>query len=353
MKSSDFWKSQPTKTGEGQEGVINIPKDKTPQKTKLPEKYSWKNVDDVKTVADFLKENYIDNEEIDASLIFTRESIYKLFNAPTHRNEYSIAIYSANEMIGYIYGKEQRISINGKKERILSVNFLCLQKQHRNKSLAPLLIQELKRVAYNNQIYSGVFVGKENKGFCFTEAVYYHLPLNIEKLSKMIYLPEKYATVEFKRRKETVLPKEEDYKKMYSIYQREKDHYEFFETFEFEEFKYAMKPFKNSNYTLYNSSTGEFVSFFVVETAIHKTLQKIRKAYLYYWVGTEKILEDAFSYAKDELNLDMFDALNLAKNEIMAIGKFPFLEGTGHLFYHMFNYSSSIKSRSRTNFILI
>ena len=341
--SDKFWETQPAKLSNDKMGAVEKP-ETNEIKTNLPDNFTFKNVTDISALVKFINEFYIEGNEL--MLNYSEKTFEKLFSMSKHKEEYSIGLFYQDEMVGYVFGKEHKISIYDKIENILSVNFLCLKPEFRRQNLAPLLIKEIKRVAYSNKIYSALFSGDQNRGFAFTEVTYYHLPLNVEKLKKQIYLPHKYADKEYKFRKETKLVDSCAFIKSLNDFNKRMQIYEVFDQ-NTDEFDHKDSFF----YTLQNEKENEFVSFYVLETKDVRNNQKIKKAVLYYWAGSKNILEDAFAYAKD-MGVDMFDVINCGRNEVEVLEHFDFLMGTGRMFYHLFNYAVTKTGRSRVNFIL-
>ena len=353
-KKNIFWKTQPIiKTSTEAIGLIHKDVEINTKQTKLPNGFTWRNVDDPIILTKFLNNHYYLNKE---RFIFNYhiEIIHKLFSSPWHKKEYSIGLFFNDEFSGYIFGKEHKVMIYEKEEYILSVNFLCLKTELRAQNLAPLLITELKRVAWNNGIYAAVFSNDINRGFCFTEFTYYHMLLDIKKLEKLFPIPIGFQSGinnDDYMRKNTKLATKDDFEVILALYFKSCEKFDFYELFSINSLQYELEPCENCNYTLYNSETKEFISFYLISIFDTQLNIKIKKAYLQYWYGTSAIIKDGFIYCKNILNVDMFDVLNMGRNETMIINHFPFLEGTGHLFYHFFNYTNPLTSRSKVNFI--
>lgn len=353
-KKNMFWKTQPIiKTSTENIGLIHKNVKMNTEQTKLPNGFTWHNIDDPVLLTKFLNNYYYLDKE---RFIFNYhiEMIRKLFSSPYHKKEYSIGLFFNNEFSGYIFGKEHKVIIYGTEERILSVDFLCLKTELRTKNLAPLLITELKRIAWNNGIYAAVFSNDINRGFCFTEFTYYHMLLDVKKLKKLFPIPigfQSYITSNDCMRENTKLATENNFEAILTLYFKSCKDLDFYELFSINSFKYELGLCENCNYTLYNNETKEFISFYLISVFDTQSNITIKKAYLQYWYGTSAIIKDGFIYCKNILNVDMFDVLNMGKNEIMIINHFPLLEGTGHLFYHFFNYTNPLTSRSKVNFI--
>lgn len=363
--SKTFWNTQPVTTNKCDEDigfVENITEETIEQlkntdtltKHKLNDEFEFKNVACAKTVCVVLNENYVQNSEM--MLSYSEQACEKLLNSKTHREEYSLGLFCKNTMVGYVFGKEHEVVIYSKKVKVLSVNFLCLTKQFRNKSLAPVLIEEIKRRAYLNKIYTAVFTGDKNLGFGFTEISYYHNILNVEKLKKLIMLPRFHTENNeiYKMRKDTRLVNNssvEDFVKIKKILDDQNRLMRIFETFSVENIQNELQTCENFLYTLINEESDSFVSFYIVDTKNIKENYVIKKAILYYWGGSSEILKDAFAFCQS-IDVDMFDVLDSNYNEMEIIEKYGFLQGTGSLVYHFFNYKVPVTGRSRINMIL-
>lgn len=178
--------------------------------------------------------------------------------------------------------------------------------------------------------------------------------LDIKKLEKLFPIPIGFQSGinnDDYMRKNTKLATKDDFEVILALYFKSCEKFDFYELFSINSLQYELEPCENCNYTLYNSETKEFISFYLISIFDTQLNIKIKKAYLQYWYGTSAIIKDGFIYCKNILNVDMFDVLNMGRNETMIINHFPFLEGTGHLFYHFFNYTNPLTSRSKVNFI--
>lgn len=349
---NSFWNSQPVDVGESNTGIINKPKNVSKIPIELPEGYRWVDMKNPEIITKFLRLHYYKNRG-DWYLKYSNESISKIFNSPAFNKSYSIGLVKGNVLYGYIYGHKHKIHCSGVSDTILSVNFLCLIKQARNKKFAPKLIEELTRRAYLNGIYKAIFLRDANTGFRFTEAQYYHLTLNDEKfIIHDIYIPKR-EKITLKKRPSIKVSEftNEDFLKMYAIYQKNFFKFDLYDNISFDEFKYMMTPLNNCNYTVFDPNTGHFASFYTIDNYNFTTNVSIKKAYLYYWVGDSDIIRDTIAYAK-ELGFDMFDVLKIGENESYVIDKFNFTVGSGTLYYHLFNWKQNIKGSCKVNFLL-
>ncbi|ORD93928.1 NMT1 [Enterospora canceri] len=342
-----FWKKQPASNSSTTIGPVTKPSDSSQVATPLPDGYSWKSVSDATLVSEFLSINYSDDDSL--MICYRPEMIRGLFGLSSFRSAYSLGLFHNHKMVGYIFGKEHTVTEIG---RILGVNFLCLDRDHRNLKMAPLLITELTRISYASSIHYAIFANGEDRGFAFTALSYFHMPLNVPRLRPLIHIPGNFKQRLFSIRKTTAIATRDNLLVAAELLSNSNQRMLFSESFTPEQFVEEFTTRPECNYTLFNSTTSEFASFFVLDTKCLKTGNTFRRAYLHYFSGGPEIVEDALCYAQNTLNLDLFDVLDMGRNETEIIDHFGFLPGTGHLFYHLFNYSVGLIGRSRVNFVL-
>ncbi|OQS55690.1 N-myristoyl transferase [Ecytonucleospora hepatopenaei] len=289
-----------------------------------------------------------------------------------------------------------------------------------------MLINDIKRNAYINGIYTAIFTGERNLGFAFTEVEYYHYILNINRLRKLIYIPYDYINSTNTIYNDDILNSnilnsnilnsnilnsntrlinnDDDNDFIYinqlllKYNQCNVCNIQLYEVFnDIDALRDNFKIIDNFNYTLINKQEGTFITFYIMyidnklydtnntvlydnnninsnnsnntilydnnsnsnNTILYDNNSKyIKKAILqYHNIGNNtnnnniQILDDAFTFCKS-IGVDMFDVLNIAGNDIHIIDKYPFLHGTGKLYYHFYNYNMLPIGRSKINFIL-
>lgn len=345
-----FWKTQPVDRGQSK-GIIDSSKRVRKTPTALPEGMCWRAIDDIPKITSFLEEFYVEDITSSYRLLYSEDFFRFLFQFPKHKPEYSMCLLHNGKMIGYIMAREHTLVLGASTFEIVSANFLCLDKQYRSQGLAPLMIQEMRRVANLNGIFQAVFTAEKDYGFSVAKASYYHYPLSMKNLldSDIIDYCHTVPKVPASR-SSTRLATEIDMPDVHRIYQSSCKKFLLHEELDFETFCYNFASRENVIYTVYNEREQEFASFFIVGTRCVQKNLTIRRAYLYYWSGSPEIVLDAISIASS-MSVDMFDMLDIADNRDL-IGKLSLTEGTGTLRYHLYNIKESTIPSHQLNFIL-
>lgn len=346
-----FWKTQPVKKGKTTK-IISKPINTTTERHKLKEDLVWKTTDDVHKITEFLKENYVEDEENLFRMYYSENFFKFLFADPNHQKEYSLSIVDSMGMAGYILAKEHELIIKGIEQRVVSINFLCLRHDLRNMNLAPILIKEITRVANKFGIFHGVFTGHKDLGFSIVKSAYYHMVLDFKRLFDVGFIDTLSARScdKYMISPGTVVASDEDLKSIYKKYCENLQKYEIYEKLSEEYFEYM---FNNKNkviHMLYNQERNEYASFFVIESYSIEKKSYFSTAYLYYWDGSYRIIEDVICYAKF-LGISLFNVLDLNDNN-KIIKEFEMLAGTGELWYHLYNWGEESISNEKVNFIL-
>lgn len=343
-----FWNTQPVDRG-SPEGIIDNTKRAPSSPIPLPEGFSWTEVSQIPTIVAFLDEFYVEDITSTYRLTYSRGFFEFLFASPAHKPEYSLGLRCGETLVGYVLAREHTMSLRGDQHGIVSVNFLCLAKEHRNRQLAPLMIKEIRRRANMNGVFQAIFTAEKDYGFGILTAGYYHYPLNgaplvsggiIDEIDDARRIPECRIGTRLIT----------DCSVIRDLYDKMCKKFLIHEVFEEANFQQTFGGKKDVLHTIYNPETSEFASFYIVFTNCIAHNVIIKRAYLYYWHGSIEIVKDAISVAHS-LGVDMFDLLDVADNSLL-VSELPFAEGTGSLKYHVFNIKEEAISKDVLNFIL-
>lgn len=346
---SNFWRSQPVDRGSS-EGIINHSKKIEKDPIPLPNDFTWGVVNDIPTIIEFLENFYVEDTSSSYRLSYTPSFFEYLFGYPSHKEEYSLGLFYKNKIVGYVLAREHLMSLRNEIYKIVSVNFLCLDKNLRNKSLAPLMIKEITRIANLNGIFQAIFTAEKDHGFSISTAQYFHYPLHEDTLigGGVIDNPDCIKPVPYCREDSKLI---QDPSLIADIYSKINENTTLFESFDEASFNQLFAGKQDVFHVVYNDKTKEFASFYIVYT---KCLLKniiLKKAYLFYWYGSVDIITDAIAIAHNSLNIDMFDVLDILNNRTI-IKKLELAEGTGYLKYHVFNIKEKQLPSESINFIL-
>jgi glycylpeptide N-tetradecanoyltransferase len=195
--SHKFWNTQPVlKYSEEAKEVKDIDEKKEiiKEKYKLEEGLEWYDVDlekDLVEVYELLRDNYVEDDSNNFRFLYSIEFLKWAFTIPGMRKDWLISIKSSKtkKIIGFISGTPLNFSIpKNENEKIVrtmtEINFLCVNKDYRNKKLAPLLIQEITRRSYCVDIFQGIYTAGILLPKPISNAKYYLKPINVENLLK-------------------------------------------------------------------------------------------------------------------------------------------------------------------------
>ncbi|KAI4290915.1 glycylpeptide N-tetradecanoyltransferase [Pancytospora philotis] len=342
-----FWNTQPVGLGAGGAGE---PKQAT-ERVKLPAGLAWDEVADIAEITEFLKQNYVEDSDAQLRFQYSGAFFQYLFGDPEHKSAYSLGVRSGERLVGYLLAKAHSLTIDGAAKRVVSVNFLCLSREYRSKSIAPLLISEITRIANGYGIFQGVFTGPSDLGFAVAGTTYHHLFLDPVKLYACGYAENLVVdSHDYAVREGTRLAADADMGTLHGLYAGSSQQYRIFESFSEPLFAHVFKNRPGIFHTLYNAEHQEFASVFLIDTLCLENGESFTTAYLYYWHGSPAIVRDAACYARAN-GVALFNALDLASNGPL-IRPLKMLEGSGHLEYHLFNWPTGKIATSDLNFIL-
>lgn len=345
--SKSFWDTQPVASRESID--INI----SNERIQLPMGLEWHETSDVIAITEFLKKYYVEDTDSLFRLSYSEDFFNFMFSDPLHNKNFSLSIINKSGIIGYILAKPQVISINSVVTKIVGVNFLCIDPEFRKLGIAPLLIKEITRISNIHGIFKAVFTGQKDYGFSIGNTCYYHLPLDPIKLYKTGWITT-HCNIKSKLfskiRDSTRKAENIDFSEILKIYSKKYLSYRLTEVFDENSIKYALSCRDNVIQTLYNPDHGEFVSFFIIDTYCIKKNESFKVAYLYYWAGSDDIILDAISYARN-IGISLFNFIDIGANMKFIID-YDLLEGSGMLYYHLFNIKSSYINSSDLNFIM-
>lgn len=323
-----FWDKQTWATGMSTTRVK-----KTEQKT-LPGNFEWSS-HSLDTIYEFLKENYISDEE-DFKMRYTLETLGWAIEVPGHQN---ICIDDKNtqKIIGFISLTPLNLKLNNNEVRAVQVNFLCVHKDYRNKKLVEYLITEAKRISEGKNRNQSIATIHNKIPGSILKASYWHRPINVNKLSKCgFYESNRPKTKFFEIRGRSHFRKmtSKDIPKVTQILR------EYFKNFKISPVvndswvRHWLMPRDGVIYSYLNDETNEFLSFYSIPYDKIDNSGSINQAYLFYMTGDN--FNDAFLIAQNE-GFDVFNTLGVVHDEEL-LKKHRFLEGSGYVNYHLFDW---------------
>lgn len=368
MDKHNFWKTQPiqdTSKKEKVNGSKDILEDIsnlfTQNSINLPDNFEWIEIDpdsdtDIELLYKFLYENY--NQKNDNfGLHYTKESLkWYLSNPKFYKNMFLFVKYK-NKVVGSIIATPENISVFNKNDIMFNTTFLCIDKKIREKSLGSIMIKELLRRMYFNNVKYGYYTSPLDLPNKLTFSSYYHRPLNIKKLLEIDFItkPNSISIKSFEKLYRVKDKKTTNYESLnlgdinlclehYNNYYKK---YKIYQIMDDEEFKYKFLPVENIIDTFIikvDNNIKCFISIFYLKSRIFNNIKydnyNIAQIYHYFY-SDEKLfiefLEDIFVYLKDK-DIDVVNWIEQMDNHLF-FNKLKFCKGSGDIYYHFWNKS--------------
>lgn len=163
----------------------------TSGKIKLPDNYEWitldlENDEILNECYNLLKDNYVEGGILRFN--YSKEFLKWTLMPPEYIKEWHVGIIHDKKIKAMITGIPITILVSSKSMNVAEINFLCIDKQLRNKKLTPILIKEITRRVMCCGVVSAIYTSGINLQSHFAKTTYYHRPLNIKKLVKINYI---------------------------------------------------------------------------------------------------------------------------------------------------------------------
>lgn len=344
------------------------------EQKKLPDNYRWEDIDMTESsqrslIADFLNKFYVDSFDCKFKTLFEEDFLKWLFVTPQYMKGLCKAVYFKDTIIAFIGCTIIDIRTGKDILHIGEPKLMCINHNFRNKSLAPKLMNEIKRVLFSYGIKFGSFTTERYVPKPFTSAQYYHRPLNVDKLIKTEFQRlDNTQSVDdiintFKLPRNPVNGKkirklqEDDLELCYVMLTDHLEKYSFYRTFNEEEFKHYFwdNPFVSS-YVLLDED-GDIVDMLTFHKQKLRALKSndtvINKGVLSYFTTNVETayrnVHDILILARSE-GIDVLSALNIAENENLLL-ELKFGAGVTKIYYNMYNFMSRELMNKEVNYI--
>lgn len=353
MKKHRFWDRQPVDVNDGNE-MIQEPSGVSVAPLRLPDGFSFESLSDVEELARFLKNNYVEDVHEGHVLTYSSKILKWMFECGGP-NEYKLVLRWNGEMVGFAFAKEHKLVVRKVKERVVSVNLLCVSRSLRGRRFAPVIIKEITRRVNLNGIYRAIFTSGTELFFNISSCDYYHKPLNPDRLFRSGFCDRIMEVEVPKPRDSTRLATRDDLEDVARLLNEEADKYAFHEEMDVEGVSHALLPYDEVVYTYVHEVEGkitEFGSFFVLDTIEKRSGERVRGGYLYYRTGgkLKEIVSDLVYFAKTK-GCDVFNCLDIMGNAVF-LDELGFERGTGSLKYYLYNWRSQKVDPSEVFFVL-
>lgn len=278
----------------------------------------------------FLKNNYIGSSS-DYSLQYSKDFLeWALYGKKRYIIELRI---KNNNGVMKLAGCITATVRNTSSEEIVIINFLCIHKDYRNKSvlkgevstpLTSLLKQELFKYVVHSHFKSfGLFtiayaptsITKNNTSvqncYYINSLKYYHYPINIKKLVKAKYLPSNYTENNIDYKKPELVPMKENHMKMVmNILNTNLGELKYKYSKEDIKQQFLLSKVCKSYVKLKDQRVTEFISFYLLPSKVNQNSMSLNIAYVY--CSTLSNIEEVIPILKD-LNVDELKYLTYKK----------------------------------------
>lgn len=349
MKKHNFWNTQPYyKCSKLNENIITQSIDLSLKWLKLPNNFKWsKSNFDLKDtrIYEFLKNNYVESDGF--RFHYSKTFLEKIIDI-------CVGILDEDDnLCGFIGCTYKTMHIFTRNIKVAEINFLCVDKKHRNKELAPLLIKQITLIANFNGIYQAIYTGgiKIMEPLCVSR--YWHKPLNCEKLIRTKFMNNTCIPIQNK----LTLPFRKmitnDIDQIYHLlleYQKNLNIYIIHTKKDIEQWLLLDEI---SVYVLEkDNKIIAFCSWYQINI-LASNGENIKAAYSFYNYGIiklEKIIINALILANIE-KFDIYYSLDISHNKLF-IDKLKFIKGNGILNYYIYNWTCPYISNDKINVII-
>jgi len=265
-----------------------------------------------------------------------------------------------NTLFAFIGGIPVNVVVNGKEVKMCEINYLCVHHKLRAKKLAPVLIKEITRRVNCEKIWQAIYTAGPTIPTPFGHATYWHRNINCKKLIDIKFSSLKAGVPLSRHIRLHKLPenpsiagirpmKAKDIENVRNLLNNDlekntKVHFHWSS----DEVRHFLLPQQDIIYSYVVEEKGQitdFFSFYSLPSSVlkenpgdHKTLSA---AYSYYNVSTtgriKEGLADMLIFAEKN-KFDVYNCLDLHRNDIEILKDLKFGIGDGRLHYYFYNW---------------
>lgn len=405
-----FWNTQPvpkfkepnllqtTSDGEGEklpEGAIlpnEICKASAKQEPeKLVDGFEWCGIDldnkeELQEFYDLLYDHYVEDTDGSFRFNYSPEFLCWALKPPGWKKEWHIGVRTKTtaegkkgKLVASITGVPVVLRVRDAKVNSVEINFLAIHRKLRNKRLAPVLIKEITRRCYLNDIYQALYTAGTVLPTPITTCRYFHRSLDWQHLYDMGFshmppnssaLRQKYK---YKVESHTTIKglrpmKPADIPAVRDLLVRYTERFQLRQEWTDEEIAHFLcsevsKDVVRAYVVEENGKITDFISYYLLESTVLRSSKRetIRAAYLYYYAteaafpGNPKpkakeaqeilqarlqlLVHDALILANKD-NFHVFNALTLLDNPLF-LKQEKFEPGDGKLNFYLFNWRTA------------
>jgi glycylpeptide N-tetradecanoyltransferase len=390
--SHEFWGKQPvSQLNDVQDNKNKKGAFKTLSHTKmnLPSEYEWWNPDidddeDLKAISKFLKNNYIEDKDNEFCMDYGMDMVKWFLTPPNYDKKFNMGLKKKDDkkIAGFIGGIPIKFRIGDKIINLTEVNFLCIHKKHRNKNLAPLLINEITNQSVRHNIHQAIYTVSKLITKPISTSKCWHRIINfrkmveikfmdisditdkidfdtaIERLNIMSYIDENIILKNLRpMKKEDV----SSVCKLLNNYLKKKN-LELVQIFNESDIEHWLLPRDGIVYTYVlenDNKVTDFISFYKITSQINNSdkYDSYNSAYCFYYsintVDPDVMIKNVLYIAK-KLNFDVFNVYDIMDNDKFINDKtLYFTPGTGELNYYLYNYKYNCIDANKIGMVMV
>ncbi|CAK1354583.1 Glycylpeptide N-tetradecanoyltransferase [Cercospora beticola] len=361
-----------------------------PEPEKLLDSFEWclidvEDKDDLQEFYDLLYNHYVEDTDGSFRFNYSTEFLKWALQPPGWKKEWHIGIRTKasadgkrGKLVASITGIPVTLKVRGQTVNASEINFLAIHRKLRNKRLAPVLIKEVTRRCYQNDVFQALYTAGTLLPTPVSTCRYFHRSLDWEHLYKTGFshmppgsteLRQKYKyRLESHTQTKGLRPmKPADIPAVKDLLVRYTERFNLRQEFSDEEIAHWMcsETSKGVVWSYVVEDEGritDFISYYLLESTVLRASKKdtIRAAYLYYYATEsafqapkgpkvkakelqerlqnrlQELVHDVLILAKKE-DFHVFNALTLLDNPLF-LKEQKFEPGDGKLHFYLFNW---------------
>ncbi|RKO90580.1 type-i n-myristoyltransferase with bound myristoyl-CoA and inhibitor ddd85646 [Blyttiomyces helicus] len=372
-----FWQTQPVvNPAETVEENGPIVPDLAPDEVRkepypLPKEFEWSLIElgsdkEVRKLYELLSANYVEDDDAMFRFDYSANFLKWALLPPGFKKSWHIGVrvVANKKLVAFISGiPADPLVYQGRHERLVEINFLCVHKKLRSKRLAPVMIKEITRRVNLEGIFQATYTAGVHLPTPMATCRYYHRSLNPKKLIETSFSPlSRNTTMQrtirlYKLPDATVIPGlrpmvKADVSQVTELLNKYQQRFSVAQILSAADVAHWLLPVEGviQSYVGVDRETGaitDFVSFYSLPSTVigHPMHSHINATYLFYYVPKglgadmkrlQTLIKDALILAKKS-NHDVFNCLDLGQNGTF-IEDLKFGRGDGNLHYYLYNY---------------
>ncbi|KAL0210438.1 hypothetical protein RCL1_004874 [Eukaryota sp. TZLM3-RCL] len=361
-----FWSTQPVPQGEvSEEGPISIPSIVSTNPLPLPPSFEWTVVDihneqQLQSLYELLSNHYVEDDDSCFRFNYSPQFLLWALTVPNYLSQWHLGVRKKDtgELLAFIAAIPQNLNVNSQIISMVSINFLCINSILRSKRLAPVLIKEITRRVNLEGIFQATYTAGINIPTPFSEAQYFHRPINIKKLVETDFLMLPADKVRIKHKIYNSIPVSQgvsmramtsnDVDSVFEILTQYLAKFAVHPVFSREEVAHYFLPRPRvvSSFVIVDSQdhVTDFISYYHLPSSVLRAEKEensmLYAGYIYYYAQSKTPIKDLINsmltVAREE-GIDVVNCLSIMDNQSF-LSDCMFGPGDGNLHYYLFNW---------------